>query len=304
MVTKKLALMLGYECNNNCVFCYAADKRNIKPMSTEQAIEKLKEAIERGCEYVDFNGGEPTIRKDIVFLIKSAKKLGFKAIAVTTNGRMLSYKNFTKKLIDAGLNSAVFSIHGHVAVLHDSLTQVKGSYSQLIKGLKNFRELCPDGYICSNTVITKQNYKFLPKIAENNIKLGVDGSEFIFVHPRGNAWRDFDKIVPTLTEISSIISETLEIGRMNGILHFHMRYFPLCFMQDHYDNLSELQAFDSLKEQHIGPEFQDLNVEKGRKEIGRVKGSQCIQCELNELCEGIFREYAEKRGFGELKSIG
>jgi molybdenum cofactor biosynthesis enzyme MoaA len=272
-------------------------------MTTSEAIDHLKKAIDIGCEFVDFNGGEPTIRKDIEFLIKSAKDLGFKAIAVTTNGRLLSYENIARKLIDAGLNSVVFSIHGHTPELHDYLTQVKGSYFQTIAGLKNFKKLCHDGYICSNTVIIKQNYKFLPRIAEHNIKLGVDGCEFIFVHPRGRAYDNFDSIVPTLTEISSIVPETLDIGKLHGIIHFHMRYLPLCFMHGYLDQSSELQALKSLEEQHVGPEFQDLNVEKGRKEVGRVKGPQCIECKLNQSCEGVFKEYAERRGFHELKII-
>lgn len=295
--------MLGYECNNNCIFCYAADKKDIPSMTTFQAKRELEKGIERGCMFIDFNGGEPTIRNDFFELVRYAKKLGYKTISVTTNGRMFFYSKFVENSIKAGINSAVFSLHGHTAELHDCLTRVNGSFNQSVQGLKNIKKMYPEIYICTNTVITKLNYKFLPKIAENNIKIGADACEFIFVHPRGNALKNFDEIVPTFREASTFIPETIEIVKTYGIKHFYMRYFPLCYMLGHENYLSELDALKNLREQHIGPEFQDLNVEKGRRMHGRVKGEQCSVCQYNSKCEGIFKEIADKRGFDELIPI-
>lgn len=295
---------MGYECNNNCVFCYAADKKKMfKPMATTKVKVELDKGIQRGCDYVDFNGGEPTIRKDIFELIRYAKQIGYKTVAMTTNGRMFSYKQFTNKIVKCGLDSAVFSIHGHTCSLHDYLTGVRGSFEQLSKGLKNLKEIKSDAYICTNTTITKSNYKFLPQIAENNIRLGANGCEFIFVHPRGNALKNFDKVVPTLTETEPYIKPTIEVGKKYSIKHFVMRYFPVCFMKGEIDFLSELEALKRLREQHIGPEFCDLEVEKGRALFGRVKGPICVNCKSNKICEGIFKEYAERIGFNELRPI-
>ena len=300
---KKLALILGYECNNNCIFCYAADKKKFSSMTTEQAKKELEKGIERGCTFIDFNGGEPTIRKDFFELIKYAKKLGYKTIAATTNGRMFFYPEFAKNAVKAGLNHAIFSIHGHNEELHDHLVGVKGAFNQTIRGLNNFRKAYPQAYVCTNTVITKLNYKFLPEIAENNIKLGANGCEFIFVHPRGNALKNFDEIVPTYKEVSPLISRTIDVGMNYGINHFYMRYFPLCHMYRLKRYLSELDALSKIREQHIGPEFQDFNVEEGRRLYGRVKGPQCKACTHDDICEGIFKEIAERRGFDELVPI-
>ena len=304
MPENKLALVLGYECNNNCIFCYAGDKKGKFPsMTTGQAKMELERGMERGCTFVDFNGGEPTIRKDFFELVKYAKKLGYKTISVTTNGRMFSYPEFARKAVKFGLNSAVFSLHGHNAELHDCLVGVKGAFIQAIKGLNNFRDAYPQVYICTNTTITKLNYKFLPQIAENNIKKGANACEFIFVHPRGEALKNFDKVVPTFREVSTMIPKTVEIAMKYGISHLYMRYFPLCYMLGFERYLSELDAINKLKEQHVGPEFQDLNVEEGRKLYGRVKGPQCGACKYDDICEGIFKEIAERRGFDELVPV-
>ena len=85
-------------------------------------------------------GGEPTVRPDIISLIKFAKELNFDVIMIATNGRMLSYEDFARTILKAGLNSLVFSIHGHTAKLHDSLTRAPGSFKQLNKGVKNVQK--------------------------------------------------------------------------------------------------------------------------------------------------------------------
>jgi len=297
---KKLALLLWYECNNNCRFCYCADKRGKWEMSTEQAKKELAEGLERGCSFVDFNGGEPSLRKDIFELVAHAKKLGYGTIALTSNGRMFHYRDFCSRITEAGLNHVVLSVHGHTPELHDYMTRSTGSYQQVTRGMKNIRESKPDIYICTNTVITRMNYRFLPEIAENNIRLGADACEFIFVHPRGEALRNFEQVVPTLTEASPFIQATLDAGKKRGISHFTMRYLPMCFIMSSPDSLSEFKARKFMEEQHVGPEFRDLEVARGRELNGRAKGPHCSFCRLSGRCEGIFKEYAERRGFGEL----
>ncbi|MCX6802454.1 MAG: radical SAM protein [Candidatus Diapherotrites archaeon] len=302
MVQKKTSILLGYECNNNCRFCYCGSKRDLQPMTTAEAKKQIELGRKRGSKFVDFLGGEPTIRKDIFELLRHAKKTGYETISVTTNGRMLSKPAFAREAVNAGLNSAVFSIHGHTAELHDYLTRCKGSFSQLANGMRNFRKES-GGYLCTNTVIVKPNISFLPKIAEKAISLGADGLEFIFPHPRGNAYENFEELVPRLEELIDVVPKTIRAGRKNGIKHVYFRYVPYCYMSCNLPFLSERIAKGSLEEEHIGPEFQDLEVEKNRALHGRVKGRQCMGCKYFNSCEGIFKEYAEKRGFEELVPV-
>jgi len=117
---------------------------------------------EGGCTYLELIGGEPTIRPDIVDLIKFAHQLNFKNVVMATNGRLFSYKKFAEKIIKAGLTDLIFSIHGHNSKLHDSLTRSKGSFRQMMQGIKNVRALGLKR-LGTNTTIVKQNYRFLKK---------------------------------------------------------------------------------------------------------------------------------------------
>lgn len=303
MVQTKTAILLGYKCNNNCLFCYAGNKKDMPAMSTEEAKKQLKAAAERGSSFVDFLGGEPTIRKDLPELISLAKDLGFNTISLTTNGRMFSKKEYAEKLVKAGLNSAVFSIHGHTAKLHDYLSNTQNAFDQCIEGFKNIRSLSDEIYICTNTVVVKPNIKFLPEIAEQNASLGTNAMEFVFPHPRGNAYENFEELVPYLEELIDIVPKTVRVGVSHGIEHCWFRYVPICYMYSFIIYLSEYMTRNTLEEEHIGPEFEDLKVEENRAHHGRVKGPQCYGCKYYNVCEGIFKEYAEKRGFEELVPV-
>lgn len=300
---KKTVIIIGYTCNNRCRFCIDEAKRNLRNKSTKEIKQEMIRAKERGTTYIEFIGGETTIRQDAVELISFAKELGFKTINMATNGRMLSYPEYAEKIVKAGLTDIIFSIHGHNSKIHDYLTQSKGSFKQLKKGLENMKKL---GFkkIGSNTTIVKDNYKYAPKIGKFIFDQGIRNSEFIFVDPNyGAAYENFDEIVPRISEIAPYIRKCLDIGRKNKIPHWHIRYIPLCYFQDYLDQISELQEVATFKTEHLAPDFENLDVENSRKEIGRVKTEKCKKCKLFNQCEGIWKEYIKHYGDKELKPI-
>lgn len=305
---KKTVIFAGYSCNNNCRFCINWDKRTIPDRSTAEIKREIAGARKRGSTYLEIIGGEPTIRKDILDLIAFAKKMGFDTIMMATNGRVYAYEKFARDILAAGLNSVVFSIHGHTAKLHDSLTQVPGSFEQLNKGLANIKKIAKELNlkinIGSNTCVVKQNYRYLPQIGKYIQNLEIGNAEFIFVDPNyGAAFRFFDKFVPKISEIAPFVRQCLEIGKKNKAVHWHIRYVPLCYFQDYLDQISELQETKTFKTEHIAPDFYNPDVEKGRRNVGRMKTEKCLGCKLYDKCEGIWKEYLKHYGDKELKPI-
>jgi len=300
---KKTVIIVGYQCNNRCQFCNDANKRELPNKTTEQIKKEMIEAKKRGTTYLELIGGETTIRPDVLELISFAKKLGFQTIAMSTNGRMYSYLEFTKKMIKAGLTDIVFSIHGHQAKIHDYLTQSPGSFKELLKGLSNFKKL---GFrkIGSNTTIVKQNYKYLPQIGQFICQQGIRNSEFIFVDPNyGGAYDNFDKLVPRISQIAPYVKKCLDIGKKNKISHWAIRYVPLCYFQNYLDQISELREVKIFHTEHLAPDFENFDVENSRRSIGRIKTKKCQGCKLFNLCEGIWQEYYKHYGDKELKPI-
>lgn len=296
MKTKKTVIFMGYSCNNNCIFCCNSERRkNIKDQSTSEIKQQILEAKRNGTSYLELIGGEPTIRKDILNIVKFAKDLNFETIMFATNGRMFSNKNFAKKVIESGVNHIVFSIHGHNSKLHDKLTKVPGSFNQLLKGVKNLREM---GFkdIGSNTTIIKQNYKYLFEIGKKIYELGIRNSEFIFVDPtRGEPKMKFKEIVPTYEEVSPYVNGLLEFGKNKKISHWHVRYYPLCFVKEKYhDRISETHENKTFHTEQLAPDFVNREAQENRAKIGRVKIAKCEGCKHYEKCEGYWKEYAQQ----------
>jgi len=295
MKTKKTVIFMGYDCNNMCLFCCNEDKRmKIRDKSTEEIKKDIFNAKNSGTTYIELIGGEPTIRKDILKLLNYAKSLKFETIMFATNGRMLSNKEFAKKIIESGVSHIVFSIHGHNAKVHDFLIKVPGGFEQLIRGIKNIQEL---GFknIGSNTTIVKQNYKNLEDIGKLIYNLGIRNSEFIFVDPTNGAPKTkFNEMVPTYEEVSPHVNRLLEFGKKEKITHWSIRYYPLCFVNEKYhDMISEMQEIKTFETKHIAPDFKNDNVGLSRKNIARVKIDKCNDCKYNSTCEGYWKEYVK-----------
>ena len=300
---KKTVIICGYRCNNKCQFCLDSYKRSIPEKSTEQIMKEMIYARKKGSTYLELIGGEASIRSDIIELINLAKNLSFSTITMSTNGRVFSYFDFAQKMVKAGLNNLIFSIHGHNSKLHDFLTQVPGSFNQLMKGFFNMKKLLGINRLGSNTIIIKQNYKFLPRIGKFIYNLGVKNSEFIFVDPTyGAAYNNFFKFVPRISQAAPYIRECLTVGR-NKSSHWTVRYVPLCYFKDYLDQISELQEVKVFHTWHLAPDFVNPNVEKSRQEISRIKPDKCKNCRLYNQCEGIWKEYVKHYGDKELKPI-
>jgi len=302
---KKTVIITGYRCNNKCQFCIDENKRDFRNKTTQEIMEEMIVAKNKGTTYLEMIGGETTIRSDIVSLVSFAKKIGFETIVIATNGRMFSYNEFSKKMVEAGLTDLIFSIHGNNAKLHDFLTRVPGSFKQLIKGFDNMKKLLGLRSIGSNTTIVKQNYKDLRKIGQMIYKMGIRNSEFIFVDPNyGAAHINFKKYVPKISEAAPYIRKCLDIKKENeDIRHWSIRYVPLCYFQDYLDQVSELREVKLFKTEHLAPDYQNFDVEGSRSVVGRAKTDKCKGCKLHDKCEGLWKEYLKYYKDSELKPI-
>lgn len=297
MMFKRADIKVGFRCNNNCRFCVQAHKRVLGDKTTEQIKKDLDDAGNTGCRGVVFTGGEPTIRDDIIGLVDYAKKTGFETIQIQTNGRMLAYMDFCRKLVKVGANEFSPALHGHTAQLHDFLTNSPGSFKQTVQGIKNLKKL--DQYVVTNTVITKPNHRCLPEMAKLLVRLGVDQFQFAFPHSVGNAYKNFSSIIPRISMAAPYIHKGLQIGIEAGKTVM-AEAMPYCLMRG-YENY--------VSERHIPPtEIRDVDCvipDYGReRRRGKAKFPQCRKCRYNSLCEGPWREYPERMGHKEFQPIG
>ncbi|MBI3554081.1 MAG: radical SAM protein [Elusimicrobia bacterium] len=300
---QKLVLFTGFSCNSHCHFCIDLNKRDLPDKSTSQIVAEMVQARSKGVDYLELIGGETTVRGDFIPIVRAAKKLGFKDVVVVTNGRMLSYPEFAKQTVEAGVSDLIFSIHGHNAKLHDELTYASGAFDELVKGIENVRAL---GFerIFANCTVVKQNMKHMPDIGRLFIKLNIHHAEFIFVDPTyGGAYTNFHGLVPKISEAAPYMRKTLDIGRAWGTRDWCVRYVPLCHFSDYLDQISEIREVELFRTRHWAPDFQNEDVGPSRRVAGRSKTERCEGCSLYDSCEGLWKEYLRQYGDEELTPV-
>ena len=293
-------LRLGYLCNSNCRFCCVSDNRKFN-LPTDKVKQDLDIAKQGGAEKVVFTGGEPTIRKDIFELVSYAKKLGFSDILIITNGRMCSYPDIVKKLVDAGLTSICFSMPDTSKEEYEYLTQVKGSYSHLMKAIENIKKY--DLQVSTITVITKLNYDYLPKITEYLIEMRKNFrnffSELMFINPTNNAWRYRDELIPKISEVAPYVHECLNLAKENDLV-LSVEAIPFCYMKGWENRVVELHM--AKERVFLDPERDpDYDYNLNRMAKGKTKSSHCSECKYNRICEGVWNNYARIYGVDELR---
>ena len=288
----KIEIVTGFSCNNNCKFC------SVRRFNFDKLTDEIKKDIERAIKErpkeINFTGGEPTIRKDIFELIEYVNERKIKEIRVTTNGRMFSYEDFTKKAIKAGLTGAIFSIHGHTSQIHDYLTNVKGAFEQAMQGLKNLREFTNN--IDVNTVITTKNYKFLPNLAEMLIeKYDIRALCLIFPTIDGNLLNHLD-LVPSYNQVVDSLHKTIDIIKERNKTVWTLN-MPICFFKG-YEKYSSITE---LKTKVFWPDV-DTNLDEKRKE-NKVKVKACEKCRYRLICHGIPKDYLKIKGESGINPI-
>ena len=111
-------LLVTNRCDLRCSYCFmnaGASGRVYEP-----SLEKLREMMiearnERpmGSKAIQITGGEPTIRDDILDIVKIAKEVGFSHVQVNTNGMKLAESvDFCRKLKEAKVNTIYMSFDG------------------------------------------------------------------------------------------------------------------------------------------------------------------------------------------------
>lgn len=294
---KRLDLKVGFKCNNYCLHCVQGKKRDLFGNKT---LEGLKEELNDGaktCKEVVFTGGEPTMHKGLLELIRLAKSLEYKNIQIQTNGRIFAYRDYCIEAIKAGANDFCIAIIGHNEKIHDYVTTVKGSFRQSIEGIRNLKSL--GMRVAVNTVVNRINFRHLPHIAKLLVRLGVDQFQFAFPHPAGSAEDNFHLIVPRMNEIAPFVKKGLEIGIKAG-KSVMTEAIPYCMMQG-YENciaeeiIPETEIFDA------GYKIEDYTEYRINK--AKLKGPRCNLCKYDYICEGPWKKYPEVFGWEEFQPV-
>ena len=109
---------LTNRCNLDCDFCFANARACgfVYEPDYDTVITMLRLLRDQKpvpVPAVQFSGGEPTMREDLVEIIKRAKEMGFPQVQIASNGvRIAKEPGYAQKLKDAGLSTVYLHFDG------------------------------------------------------------------------------------------------------------------------------------------------------------------------------------------------
>ncbi len=277
---KKIIVNMTYQCNNHCVFCATGDRPPIHS-DTGKVKHRIKEAYENGVRLLDLDGGEPTLHPDLFDVIRFARALGYECINLTTNGRLLSYPEFAKKVVTSGIHSLLISIHGHTKEFHRNSTCDSDSFDQTVAGIKNVLKLKPSSlrFGC-NITLTKLNIHLLPDYIAFIEKLGVGIINIQFLTPFGRATK---AMLPDMEEATGIVRKLLAAHR--GRLTLNIANLQPCFLKG--EERAALADFFKSERNMLFCTDEEVNL-LNFLSSKRFKTGECRACPYSIVCEGFY----------------
>ncbi len=285
-------VMIGYACNVQCDYCSITDAMRTEHMATAAIMAALAEARRRGAAKVAFGGGEPTIRRSLLPLVRWCRDRGWRSIKIPSNGLMYSYEDYARDACDAGVTDFHISFMAHTDALYAHIMGRPDALALVTQGVHNLQALgrTPVG----DLIIKHDTWRHLADIVAHWAGLGVDTFNLWLVSLSD---RNSDNLVslPTVTEMRDGIVAAFERGKDLGVT-VRSRHIPRCMLPGYEDHVVDLRedkvlvvtprATFALWESKISP---------------NTYAEKCAGCRYQHgSCLGLRRDYLERWGDAEL----
>jgi len=210
-----LRISVTDRCNFRCFYCLPpggiAPLPSSEILSYEEILEIVKASIRLGITKFRITGGEPLVRKDIIFLLQEMTDLsGMENVSLTTNGYFLD--EFAKSLSGIGLHSINIGLNSFNKDNFETITGIDG-LKKVRHGIQHLLEL-GFGNLKINTVLLKgYNEEEISDFAQLTLEHPIV-IRFIEYMPCGNWETNLDSIIKgdeIIKQITENVGELIKI---------------------------------------------------------------------------------------------
>lgn len=255
------------------------------------SFESLKEAVlqgyRNGCNELVLSGGEPTLYPEyIIELISLAVTLGYKKYIIQTNGyglskceELVSFLNHVAETTEICLS---FSVHGHIADIHNDLSGNPDAFRRLIDAIdKTSKTHCK---IYTNTVVNARNLSYLNDVAALLVPYKPDIMQFSMMHlkERSKLSVSFKDSVQAIKKLKDVVS--LDILKTEGVPYCLLHGMEPCVGESAWPTVLDLYN----KDNDYMSDFKQLDYGM------RCKMESCDKCIMNIICMGVWKEHFEE----------
>lgn len=163
MIIKYITFEITSRCNMGCKFCFSNWRDGKKELTTDEVKETIKKLKNYGLEAINFTGGDPLLRDDLIEILKYCKELLLTTI-ISTNGILLPKCKEVLKYLDF-INLPLDSIDKDI---HNEMRpNVMTNHHEFIISLINQINIeYPNIKIKINTIVSKKNINSILLLGE------------------------------------------------------------------------------------------------------------------------------------------
>lgn len=275
---------LEFRCNLRCVHCMIEGTMDRLEAVPDAAFDRILETNRQTGRYqgLVMTGSEITLRRDLPDLARRARAAGFRHIRIQTHGMHLARPGYVETLVEAGVDEFFVSVAGSDAKTHDDITQVRGSWDKMLRGLEIVSSFAGTAII-TNTVVTALSYRLLPDVV--NALDGISAlTQMEFWHYFPMRESDDKQLLADYRDIVPFLTEACRRADARGV-SVEIKNVPKCLLGADAGRLDNTQA--ALV---IDPDFW---VEFDRN--GFYLCPYRAQCSAED-CLGLTRAYVERFG--------
>lgn len=308
----KYDLKVGYACNNKCFHCVVETNRYDRETGEYRDFDykygEILEILENAPDEIDsivVTGGEATLRKDFIRIMRQAKKKADR-VALQTNGRLLG--KYVKELHDDDLvDNYVIAVHGFEKTHNEITGNVKGNpYQETLASLRKLKEVYGEDLYDKmrlELVLSSKNIDEFVDFIEFMLEEGFYRIGISYPHLDGFAHKmgiDYARNIGfTYTELSKHIPRLFDLMDKYPKSYIMFEMVPPCVLKDINGN-----HFDQLPKN-----YSDMNIDLNSEAIvnypNRGEHSTFIQdiqedmkkfdfcsgCRYCGSCVGVWEEY-------------
>ncbi len=284
---------MGYQCNNNCLFCATGTSND--GLTTDEIITFIDEHLCHGGDVV-FTGGEPTIRKDFIEIVKYTKDTYNAGITILTNSTMFADVKFADEICGY-IDMAQCSFYAHEAKLHDYIVQNQGSYEKTVAGIQSLLDHGVSIHV--RTLINlRHTFRLMPDLTKSvNDLFGVDNIWYSGLDLCGNLL-SHPKAVVKLQTAEYYLEKAIEMARDTNMKP-HIMFYPLCLLSQYHRSLVHPISLTSVIKSYISDDCESAE----EKNYDYAFGKRCRSCTQRNRCPGVWSNYLSKYGDYELDPI-
>lgn len=133
-----LRISVTDRCNLRCIYCMPEEGiesiSHSQIMTFDEIVRVCRILAEYGLKKIKITGGEPLVRKNVVWLIRELKNIpGIENVTITTNGVLL--KEYYDALVEAGIDAITVSLDTLRPEIYRKITR-RDALEQVLESLR------------------------------------------------------------------------------------------------------------------------------------------------------------------------